>query len=66
MSTEIAVLFRKSSVVARGLLLGAIIFSSQTVFAELNWISANWDNDVMAGKDGGRLYQWNLFFLAPA
>ncbi|MDO8342979.1 MAG: lipid A deacylase LpxR family protein [Cellvibrio sp.] len=53
MRTNVAVLFGKSSIVKRSLLLGTMVFSSQNVFAELNWLSASWDNDVMAGKDGG-------------
>lgn len=44
--------FRFSSV-SRGLLLGAVVVSSQAAFAERNWFSASWENDLVAGKDGG-------------
>lgn len=30
-----------------------LLANSQQTFAELNWVSASWDNDVVAGKDGG-------------
>lgn len=37
----------------RYLFLSAMALSSQNVFAERDWISASWDNDLFAGKDGG-------------
>lgn len=53
MKTKVAALFGKLSALAPGLLLGALVFSSQNVSAKLNWISASWDNDAFANKDGG-------------
>lgn len=37
----------------RCLLLGAALVSSHAAFAEREWISASWENDIVAGKDGG-------------
>ncbi|MCE3252595.1 MAG: hypothetical protein K0Q67_1615 [Cellvibrio sp.] len=51
--TVVTALLKRCPFVVRHLLLGAIAFNSQYVFAELNWISASWDNDVFANKDGG-------------
>lgn len=34
-------------------LLGVALMSSQFVLAERNWVSASWENDIVAGKDGG-------------
>jgi lipid A 3-O-deacylase len=39
--------------VAKTLFLGGVIFSSQHALAEIDWVSASWDNDFFAGKDGG-------------
>ncbi|HSC66665.1 MAG TPA: lipid A deacylase LpxR family protein [Cellvibrio sp.] len=53
MKIQCASLNGRLSIWARCLLAGAMVFGSQSAFAELNWISASWDNDVFAGKDGG-------------
>lgn len=37
----------------RKLFFGFAIFASQHALAERTWISASWENDVFAGKDGG-------------
>lgn len=38
---------------SRFLLVGSLLVSSAPVFAERNWFSASWENDLVAGKDGG-------------
>lgn len=46
-------LFGRYFFALRCLLLGAILGTSQDVFAKLDWASVSWDNDIIAGKDGG-------------
>lgn len=41
------------SALASYLVVGAAFFSSPNAVAELDWVSASWDNDIVAGKDGG-------------
>jgi lipid A 3-O-deacylase len=53
MKNRIAALFARSSTLLGYLLIGGMAASSQAAFAKLNWISASWDNDIVAGKDGG-------------
>lgn len=42
-------------------LVGISLLISQPALAEVNWISASWDNDAAAGKDGGG-YTNGLYF----
>lgn len=44
---------KRCSFILRYLLLGTMVLNSQAVFAKIDWISASWDNDIAAGKDGG-------------
>jgi len=53
MKTTAAVLFARQSTLLRCLVLGAAVASSANASAALDWISASWDNDLAAGKDGG-------------
>lgn len=53
MKAKIKVLRSKFPSLMRQLAMGSVILGSQHAFAELNWISASWENDVVAGKDGG-------------
>src|SRR6187431_1187059 len=53
MKTMAVALFGRYFFALRCLLLGAILGTSQDVFAKLDWASVSWDNDIAAGKDGG-------------
>lgn len=53
METKFATLLVRAPVLLRCLFFVGMVASSQNVSAELNWISASWDNDIVAGKDGG-------------
>ncbi len=43
----------KQTQTMRALLTLFTILSSQQVIAERSWVSASWENDIVAGKDGG-------------
>lgn len=53
MKTKALVLDIGFSVIVRCLVSGAAIVASPLVLAERNWGSASWENDLVAGKDGG-------------
>jgi hypothetical protein len=53
METKAAALFVGCPSLLRNLLLAWVIIDTPNAFAERNWISASWENDVVAGKDGG-------------
>lgn len=53
MKANVLDVFGRLSSVLSYMLTVFLIATSQQVFAELNWVSASWDNDVVAGKDGG-------------
>lgn len=53
MKTKMLVLFGRFFSISHYFLLGSALVSSQAAFAERNWFSASWENDLVAGKDGG-------------
>lgn len=53
MKASVAAMFNRRSVLARYLVISFALFSAPNVFAEIDWVSASWDNDIVAGKDGG-------------
>ncbi len=53
MKFNVPAMFERRSTLAGYLILGSVFFCSPNAFAELDWVSASWDNDIVAGKDGG-------------
>ncbi|HTF94806.1 MAG TPA: lipid A deacylase LpxR family protein [Cellvibrio sp.] len=53
MNTKAVALFVRFSSVSRCLLIGSAMMLSEVAFAERNWFSTSWENDLVDGKDGG-------------
>lgn len=53
MKITVAGISSNHATLTQNLILSVVLFSSQNAIAELDWVSASWDNDIVAGKDGG-------------
>lgn len=53
MKWNVVAMFGYGLALVRFLIASLMLLGSSTTFAELDWVSASWDNDLFAGKDGG-------------
>lgn len=53
MKTKVQALFARFSLVSHYVALGVVFTVCPYAFAEPDWLSVSWENDVVAGKDGG-------------